>query len=72
MATSWLPIFVLAKPSRTILLIDRSEPRFKSRTGGRVKKTLKNDENLGAFCQFLSKSDSKFFRPDQKNERRDI
>ena len=72
MATSCLPTFVLAKPSRTIILIDRCEPRLKSRTGGRVRKTLKNDENLDIFCQFLFKSDSKLFRPDQKNERRDI
>ena len=29
MTASWLPIFASAKPSQTILSIDRSEPRFK-------------------------------------------
>ena len=38
-----------AKPSQTILLIDRSEPRFESQTGGKIKKTLKNNENFD-FC----------------------
>ena len=40
----WLLLFVSAEPSRTILLIDRSEPRFESHTGGKITKTLKNDE----------------------------
>ena len=39
---SWLPSFVSAEPSRTILLIDRSEPRFKNHTKGKIRKTLKN------------------------------
>ena len=72
MTASWLPIFVLAKPSRTIILIDRSEPRFEGRTWGKIRKTLKNDENLNVFCYFSAKSHSKIFRPDQKNEKRDI
>ena len=41
MTASWLPIFVLPEPSRTILSIDRSEPRFKSHTGGKIRKTEK-------------------------------
>ena len=34
----WLPLFVSAEPSRTILSIDRSEPRFESHTGGKITK----------------------------------
>ena len=49
LTASWPPIFVSAKPSQTILLIDRSEPRFESQTGGKIKKTLKNNENFD-FC----------------------
>ena len=49
MTASWLPIFVLAKPSRTILSIDRSEPRFESHTGSKIRKNLKNDENFDVF-----------------------
>ena len=30
-----------AEPSRAILSIDRSEPRFESHTGGEIMKTLK-------------------------------
>ena len=30
-----------------ILLIDRSEPRFESHTGGKIRKTLKNDGKTG-------------------------
>ena len=41
MTASWLPIFASAKPSQTILSIDRSEPRFKSHTGGKIRKTYK-------------------------------
>ena len=41
MTASWLPIFVSAEPSQTILLIDRSEPRFESLTGGKTTKTWK-------------------------------
>ena len=37
----WLLIFVSAEPSRAILSIDRSEPRFESHTGGKIMKTLK-------------------------------
>ena len=48
MTASWLLIFVSAEPSPTILLTDRSEPRFKSHTGCKIK-TLKN-ENLNVFC----------------------
>ena len=45
----WLSIFVLAEHSRTILLIDRSEPRFESRTEGKIKKTLKINGNFDIF-----------------------
>ena len=41
LTTSWLPIFVSAEPSRTILSIDRSEPRFESHTGSKTRKTFK-------------------------------
>ena len=47
--TSWLLIFVSAKPSQTVLPIDRSEPRFESHTGGKMRKTLNNDENIDVF-----------------------
>ena len=40
------------KPSRTIFLIDRSEPRFESHTGGKIRKTLKNDGNFEVFVNF--------------------
>ena len=46
----WLLIFVSAEPSRTILSIDGSEPRFQHCTGGEIRKTLKNDENFDVFC----------------------
>ena len=45
----WLPLFVSAEPSQTILSIDRSEPRFESHTGGKITKTLKNDEHFDGF-----------------------
>ena len=48
----WLPLFVSAEPSRTILMIDRSEPRFESHTGCKITKTLKNDGNLMVFVNF--------------------
>ena len=32
-----LPFFVLVEPSQTILSIDRSEPRFESHTGCKMK-----------------------------------
>ena len=48
--TSWRLIFVSAKPSQTVLPIDRSEPRFESHTGGEIRKTLYNDENFDVFC----------------------
>ena len=48
----WLPIFVSAKPSQTILLIDRSEPRFERHTGCKITKTLKNDGNFNGFVNF--------------------
>ena len=68
----WLLLFVSAEPSRTILLIDRSEPRFESHTGGKITKTLKNDQHFDGFCWISPTSDSKLFRTDQENERRDI
>ena len=49
LTTFWLPIFVFAEPSQTILVIDTSEPRFERHTGGKIK-TLKNDGNLNGFC----------------------
>ena len=49
MTASWLPIFVSTEPSRTILSTDRSEPRFKSHAGGKIRKTLKN-KNFAVFC----------------------
>ena len=39
-----------AEPSQTILSIDRSEPRFEIQTGGKIRKTLKNDGHFDAFC----------------------
>ena len=69
---SWLAILVPAESSRTIRSIDKSEPRFENHTGGKIRITLKNNKNFDAFCYFLAISDSKLFRPDQENERRDI
>ena len=69
---SWLAIFVSAKSSRTVLLIDRSEPRFDGCTRGKIRITLKTNKNIDVFCQFLANSDSKLFQPDQENKRRDI
>ena len=45
-----LPFFVSVEPSRTILSIDRSEPRFESHTGGKITKTLKIVGNFDGFC----------------------
>ena len=50
LTASWLPIFVSAESRQTILLIDRSEPRFESHTGGKIRKTLKNHQNFIDFC----------------------
>ena len=50
LTTFWPPIFVSVEPSRTILSIDRSEPRFKSHAGGKITKTLKNGGNFVGFC----------------------
>ena len=49
MTASWLFIFLSAEPSGTILLIDRSEPRFEDNTGGKIKKTLKSNEHFDFF-----------------------
>ena len=38
-----------AESNRTILSIDRSEPRFESHTGGKIRITLKNNKNFDAF-----------------------
>ena len=65
-------ILVSAESSRTILLIDRPEPRFKSHTGGKIRTTLKNNKNFDIFCFFLAKPGSKSFQPDQENRRQDI
>ena len=53
LAAFWLPIFLSAEPSRTILSIDRSEPRFERHAEGKITKTLKNDKNFGGFVNFL-------------------
>ena len=37
LTASWLPIFVSAEPSWTILSIDRSEPKLKSHTEGKIQ-----------------------------------
>ena len=42
--------FVSAEPSRTVLSIDRSEPRFESQTGDKIRKDLKNDGNFDVVC----------------------
>ena len=52
MTPSWLLFFVSAEPSRNILWIDRSEPRFENYTGDKIRKTLKNDENYDVFVSF--------------------
>ena len=49
-STSWLLIFVPAKPIRPILSIDRSEPRFECHVRGKIRKTLKNNGNFDIFC----------------------
>ena len=59
-----------AESNRTKFSIDRSEAGFKSHTEEKI--TLKNDGNFDGFCWFSAKSDSRLFRPDQENERRDI
>ena len=70
-----------AEPSQTILSIDRSEPRFKSHTGAKIRKTKKKyNGNFDVFSLFvfvlfflfLAKLDSNLFHPDQENERQDI
>ena len=45
----WLVIFMSAESSHTILLINRYEPRFKSHAGGKISKTLKNNNNVLIF-----------------------
>ena len=50
MTAFWLPLFMLAKPSQTILTIDRSLPRFESHTEGKITKTVKNNKNFDGFC----------------------
>ena len=51
LTASWLPIFVSAEPSWTILLIDRSERMsFECHTGGAIRKNFKNDGNFDIFC----------------------
>ena len=42
--------FVSAKFSRTILSIDRSEPRFEGHIEGKIKVTLKNNKKFDVFC----------------------
>ena len=50
LTASWLAIFVSAESSLTVLSIDRSEPRFESYTGGKIRITLKNNKNCDFFC----------------------
>ena len=50
---SWLAIFVSAEPSRAVLSIDRSEPRFESLAGGKIRIIKKNNKNFDIFCKFL-------------------
>ena len=50
LTASWLAIFVSVEPSRTILSIDRSELKFESHTGGKIRKTLKNGGNFDVVC----------------------
>ena len=50
LTASWLPVFASAEPSQTVLSIDRSEPIFGSHTGGKVRKTLKNNGNFDFCC----------------------
>ena len=49
MTASWMLIFVSAEPSWTILSIDRSEPRFESHTGGKVRKKNRKTIKMLAF-----------------------
>ena len=49
MTAFWLQIFVSAEPTQATLSIDRSQPKFKSHTEGKIRKTLKNDENFAVF-----------------------
>ena len=46
---AWLPVFVSAEPTRTILSIGRSESRFESHPGGKRIETLKNERNFDVF-----------------------
>ena len=50
LTASWLVTFVSAESSRTVLLIDRSEPRFEGRTRGKIRITLKNNKSIDIFC----------------------
>ena len=50
MTASSLPFFVLVEPNQTILSIDRSEPRFESYIGCKIRKALKSDKNFDNFC----------------------
>ena len=52
LTASWLAIFVSAKSSQTILSTDRSEPRFESHTGGKIRITLKTTKILTFFVNF--------------------
>ena len=50
LTTFWQPIFLSIEPSRTVLSIDRSEPRFESHAGGEIRKILKNGGNFDGSC----------------------
>ena len=42
-----------AEPSRAVLSIDRSDPRFESLAGGKIRIIKKNNKNFDIFCKFL-------------------
>ena len=52
LTATWLSTFLSTEPSRTILWIDSSEPRFKSHAGCKIRKTLKNNGNFHFFVNF--------------------
>ena len=56
LAPSWQNLgcrcFVSAETSRTILSVDRSEPRFESRTGGKIRENLETMKIATFFVNF--------------------
>ena len=49
MTAFWLQIFVSAEPTQTTSSIDRSQPKLKNHTEGKIRKTLKNNGNFAGF-----------------------